>query len=136
MAIIAHPPCAQWARLRHFAHSDIKEKNLAIFCYEKILIEGGILEHPFASSLWKYLGIEKKIINTDLHSFGFKALKKTSLYFHNCKPLAFPLCFDAITTTVDKMSYTSRSITPVKFNEFLVSSIRETHPAYKNGQIN
>ena len=121
--VIAHPPCAQWSRLKFFAHSNHSEKELAIRCYEKVLQNGGALEHPMGSSLWKYLGLQKKVISVDQHWFGFPARKQTYIWFNKCKAVSSPLLFDRYKTKVDKMAYLSKSITPLLFNQWLVDSI-------------
>lgn len=124
LPIIAHPPCAQWSRLKSFAKQDKLEKDLAWYCLDKIHEAGiGILEHPMGSSFWKEANITKGLYSIDQHWFGFPARKRTYLYFHGCKPDTLPLKFDAIKTTVDKLKYTTRSTTTKTLAEWLINSI-------------
>lgn len=97
--VITHAPCAQWSRLKAFANDNPREKELAWFCLEKVRRNGGIFEHPAGSSFFKEAGI-KKIYSVDQSWWGFPARKRTYLYFHGYKPLAFPLSFDRITYKV------------------------------------
>jgi hypothetical protein len=55
--VIAHPPCAQWGALAHFATADAHEKYLAIWATATVQRCGGILEHPRASRLWDVMGL-------------------------------------------------------------------------------
>ena len=50
--VVAHPPCRAWGRLRAFAKPRDGEKSLAIWAIEKVRAWGGVLEHPWGSSLW------------------------------------------------------------------------------------
>ncbi len=98
--IVGHPPCRAWGRLRHFAKPRDDEKGLAIWCVEMIRINGGVLEHPFASSLWKELNLpwpgrgRDKFggFTVDLNQswFGHKADKRTWLYVVGCNPADMP----------------------------------------------
>jgi hypothetical protein len=122
--IIAHPPCQQWSRLKAFAKVNPKEKDLAIFCLEKINRNGGILEHPAGSTFFKYAGI-KPTISIDQHWFGFPARKRTYLYFVGCKPLSFPLNFDLSRSKVQLLHSSKRSDTTIFFAKWLINSIVE-----------
>lgn len=87
--IIAHPPCRAYGRLRHFANPEKGERQLSVKCLRHIRNNGGVLEHPYSSILWKkcnlpnngktdkYGGITLVI---DQHWFGHKAKKSTKLY--------------------------------------------------------
>lgn len=44
--VIVHPPCQQWSRMKAFARPDPEEKELAFFCLQKVLKNGGVFEHP------------------------------------------------------------------------------------------
>lgn len=89
-AIVAHPPCAQWGRLKGIAHNKPEEKAMAIWAVEQIRRWGGVLEHPRDSSLWSCM---KLPFPQDGHDefgghtlcinqfwFGHPAVKKTFLY--------------------------------------------------------
>ncbi len=119
--VIAHPPCAQWSRMRNFAKVNAREKDLAIFCLEKVQQNGGILEHPAGSSFFKFAGI-RPTISVNQHWFGYPAQKRTYLYFKNCKPLPVPLNFSPPSITVQKMDPDKRSLMTFSFCVWLVLS--------------
>jgi len=119
--VITHAPCQQWSRMRTFAKEDQEEKALAFFCYDKVKTNGGIFEHPAGSSFFKIAGIRSsEIYSVDQSWFGFPCRKRTYLYFSKCKPLQFPLRFEAITKTVDQLHSSSRSDTTILFAEWLI----------------
>src|SRR5712671_3163773 len=53
MPVVAHPPCAQWCALAHFARCDAEQKALGPYAVELVRQHGGVLEHPAHSKLWK-----------------------------------------------------------------------------------
>jgi hypothetical protein len=55
--VVAHPPCRAWGRLRQFAKPRPDEKQLALRAVELVRRYGGVLEHPFGSSLWAAAGL-------------------------------------------------------------------------------
>jgi len=93
--VITHAPCQQWSRMKAFARGDQREKDLAFFCLEKVMQNGGIFEHPAGSSFFKVAGI-RPTISVNQFWWGFPIKKPTWLYFKDCRPLAHPLSFDAI----------------------------------------
>ncbi len=52
MPVVAHPPCRAWGSLRHFAKPRPDEKDLARQAVAWVRRWGGVLEHPFNSTLW------------------------------------------------------------------------------------
>lgn len=50
--VVCHPPCRGWGRLRHWAKPRPDEKALALFAVEQVRRCGGVLEHPWGSTLW------------------------------------------------------------------------------------
>lgn len=125
--VIAHPPCAQWSRMKAFAYPDLKEKMLAAHCYDLVMENGGIFEHPAGSSLWKYVGANRKqIISIDQHWFGFPARKTTYLLFSKCEPLSYPLSFSTVQRKVCSMHSQDRAIMPFAFCFWLVDNITQT----------
>ncbi|TCN55500.1 hypothetical protein D0809_16795 [Flavobacterium circumlabens] len=121
--VIAHPPCQQCSKLKHFAAYNKLEKELAFFCLEKIQKNGGILEHPHGSSFFKEAGIKPTII-VDQSWWGFPAQKRTSLYFNECIPLELPKIFFPPTKTVQRMDKSHRSITVLPFATWLINSVQ------------
>lgn len=89
--VITHAPCPQWSRMKAFAKHDESQKELAWFCLQKVLRNGGIFEHPAGTSFFKEAGIQKNIYSVDQSWWGFPARKRTYLFFHKVKPLPMPI---------------------------------------------
>lgn len=51
-AIVAHPPCPDWSRMRSFSNEDPARKALALWTIDMVRKHGGVFEHPASSSLW------------------------------------------------------------------------------------
>jgi hypothetical protein len=124
--VITHSPCAQWSRLKHFAKVNLDEKELSYLCYKFVQSNGGIFEHPAGSSFFKYINQPNKVISINQHWFGFPTEKRTYLYFNNCSPAPFPLCFDAIEKRFDNLTAFQRSHTTLTSASWLTSSIRDS----------
>lgn len=122
--VIAHPPCAQWSRMKGFSTRDRKEKDLAIHCMNRIhnAPGGGIFEHPAGSSFFKYVGITPTIEINQLW-FGFPCRKATWLYFHKIEPL--PVSFIPVMSTrgVNNMDKEDRAVMPFAFCAWLIDCI-------------
>jgi hypothetical protein len=98
--IVAHPPCAQWGALAHFATVDPNQKYLAIWAVETVREWGGVLEHPKASRLWDVMGLPPPGYDADKfggwtlgitqHWWGHEAEKATLLYIVGCAPADIP----------------------------------------------
>ena len=56
--VIAHPPCAQWSRLKKFAKKDTMSKLLLHHCMQIVRTNGGVVEHPAGSELIKYYNLK------------------------------------------------------------------------------
>lgn len=54
-AVVAHPPCGPWGRLRHLYRGN--EHDCAPRAVEQVRAFGGVLEHPAGSKLWDALDI-------------------------------------------------------------------------------
>lgn len=92
--VIAHPPCRAWGNLSHFAKPRHDEKQLAIWSIEQVRLNGGVLEHPAGSRLFRLSGMPSKgrydsyggfTIGINQSWFGHRAEKKTILYVCGCK---------------------------------------------------
>ena len=60
MSIVAHPPCRAWsAYCAHQAKPLPGEKELGLWCAEKLRECGGVLEHPAYSRLFDAAGLPK-----------------------------------------------------------------------------
>ena len=121
--VITHAPCAQWSKMKRFANCNMKEKDLAFFCYEKVMENGGIFEHPAGSAFFKYIGKEKEVVSLNQHWFGFPSQKKTYLYFNKCKPGQMSINFNAVEKTTLQLSHSERSRTTLAFASWLTSCI-------------
>lgn len=113
--IIAHPPCAQWGKLRKFANVNEEIKDLARWAVRMIREFGGILEHPIGSDLWREMEMPKwsgrdafggYTLSIDQHWFGHPCKKPTWLYIVGADPLKLPpmpMNFDAVEYLVSGM---------------------------------
>lgn len=89
-AVIAHPPCRGWGRLSWCSVATQEEKNLGLFAVEQVRRCGGVLEHPWASKLFKAAGLPRPCDGLDAWGgftilidqgwFGHAAPKPTWLY--------------------------------------------------------
>lgn len=135
LPVIAHPPCAQWSKLRAFAKVDPGEKDLAWFCFKKWVANGGIFEHPEGSSFFQevksLLPPGSRVYRVDQSDFGFPARKRTVLLFHKCMADSYPLPFEVRPLTkVEWMAYGKREKTTLSFDQWLVSSIRNSYAVH------
>lgn len=99
-AVVAHPPCRAWGRLKHFAKPRPDEKQLAIFAVEKVRAVGGVLEHPEYSDLWSAAELPRPGEGSDSYGgwtlaldqlwFGHGARKRTWLYIVGVGPADIP----------------------------------------------
>lgn len=98
--VVAHPPCAQWGKLRQFANVDAEVKSLAVQAVQAVQAWGGVLEHPAESTLWGTLGLPVPGRAPDRYGgwsaeirqcdWGHKAEKRTWLYIVGVHPDALP----------------------------------------------
>ena len=79
--VICHPPCRLWSKMHRFSTAPSAEKELAIFAANLVRRNGGILEHPAASGLWKVPGITAGafLLSVNQHWWGHPCEKKTIL---------------------------------------------------------
>ena len=88
--VICHPPCRAWGILAHMAKPREGEKELALLSVDLVRANGGVLEHPKSSRLWKLKDLPTKpyeydsfggfYIDIDQYDFGHVAHKDTRLY--------------------------------------------------------
>jgi hypothetical protein len=97
--VIAHPPCRAWASLRHHSKPRPDEKDLAFFAIEKVRLFGGVLEHPWLSTLWGAAGLPEPgmmdeiggwTLPIDQNWWGHRARKRTRLYIVGVLPRDIP----------------------------------------------
>ena len=97
--VVAHPPCRAWGRLRAFARPGRGEKELALFAVEKVRSCGGVLEHPYGSTLWAAASLPTGAgrdrwggytLFMPQFWFGHRAEKPTLFYVVGCDPEKLP----------------------------------------------
>ena len=121
--VIAHPPCAQWSKLRRFATFNSDHLHLAEFCVSKVYENGGILEHPEGSLLFKKYGIPRsQIRSVDQSWFGFPARKVTWLWCNGVSLDSFPI-FGFVEKGVQDIHTSMRSRMPLSMCNWLVNSV-------------
>lgn len=147
-SVVAHPPCRAWASLRNHSKPRPDERNLARLAVALVREFGGVLEHPYKSTLWKaqqlpavghcdsYGGFTLVI---DQNWWGHRAQKRTRLYVVGCKPSqapAMPMVLGEATHTVGLWSGRDKATcrpsiakheyehTPLKLAEWLVDLAR------------
>lgn len=122
--VIAHPPCQQWSRLRKFAIDDKYERDLAPFCYEIVRKNGGILEHPAGSALFRYVNAPRsQIYSVDQSWWGFPARKRTYLFVQDLELLPYPISLDIPKMNVHQMHSSQRSKMTLSMCEWMVKNI-------------
>lgn len=98
-SVVAHPPCRAWASLRHHAKPRPDEKDLAHFAIAAVRKNGGVLEHPWLSTLWAEAGLPQPqsrdafggfTLPVSQHWWGHRAKKMTRLYIVGVEPAALP----------------------------------------------
>lgn len=104
--VIAHPPCRTFSRLKGLTNAPIEEKKLAYWAVDLVRYQGGIIEHPYDSALWKDINAPKPgtydefggfTVVFNQKDFGYYTEKKTRLYIVGCKLRdlpAMPMRFD------------------------------------------
>lgn len=99
MPVVAHPPCRAWGKLRKFAKPREDELSLAPWSVEQVRRFGGVLEHPYSSTLWPHCQLPAPghrdayggwTLVIDQDWFGHKAEKRTKLYIVGISPKQIP----------------------------------------------
>lgn len=143
--VICHPPCRSWSNMSHLSKPLAGENDLAIWSINLIRKNGGVLEHPKNSRLWKVMFLPKPG-TTDCYGgfslcvnqswFGHLAEKKSLLYvcgINKNEVPPIPIRFDAIEYTVSsrikkksgrrtkrELSKKQREQTPIDFAKWLI----------------
>lgn len=130
---VFHPPCRAWGQLSHMAKPRPGERELSIWAMSQVRQWGGVLEHPYASRLWRAsgcigFGVRDQfggVLVPVLQSwFGHRAPKKTCLYIVGPVP-DLTWCKDVAShTTVERMCKAERERTPAAFAAWLVELAR------------
>lgn len=91
LPVVAHPPCRLWSRLAPFAKAPPEEKRLAIFALEQARQNGGVVEHPYGSKLWKEADLSGGwMLDAPQFWWGHKAEKPTRFFIVGCNPRDVP----------------------------------------------
>ncbi len=97
--VVAHPPCAQWGRMRGLANVNPVEKSLAVLAVLAVRKFGGVLEHPYGSQLWKHCRLPNPgrvdkwggfTLPVLQQWWGHRAAKPTLLYICGINPESLP----------------------------------------------
>lgn len=151
-SVVAHPPCADWSRLRAFARRDDARKSCGPRAVEQVREFGGVLEHPAHSSLWRGLSLPRPYgtgylcrslrdseggftLAVNQCDWGHKAQKATWLYISGVHPRDVPALplpgtpTHVVTTSrrgprLTKMGTVEGRLTPPAFAAFLVDIAR------------
>jgi hypothetical protein len=125
---IYHPPCRSWGQLSHMAKPRPGERELALWSMAMIRKFGGVLEHPFASRLWKESRCTSFGTRDDFGGvlvpfyqswFGHRAQKKSCLYVVGPVPV-FPPGEFPVSAYVEDMGRAERERTPPALAAWLV----------------
>lgn len=143
--VVAHPPCRAWGQLRHFAKPFPGEKELAIWAVAAVRENGGVLEHPARSTLWREAELPEPgerdewggwTLSAPQFWWGHRANKSTRLYIVGCEPgdiPTVPLVLGESTCVVEtrkrlarrpSITRPEREATPRDFALWLVSLAR------------
>ena len=143
--IVAHPPCRLWGKLKHFSKAPQEEKALGIFAVNLARLNGGVVEHPSGSQLFKFMdcGTFKApdehggfVISLDQSWYGHPCKKSTLLYICGIDRMSFThpcpsyqlhthaVCGRHKTTIVKASSRRIRLFTPYLMAEYLISLAR------------
>jgi hypothetical protein len=140
--VVAHPPCRLFGRLRHYVKDTDTdtEKFLGIFCADQVRRNGGVLEHPANSSLWREADLpppgqsqgEGFTLALPQWWFGHRSDKLTWFYFAGIDRADIPeIPFrldDSTRRPVENLSKRQREATPRDLAEWLVECARRTCP--------
>ena len=129
--VIAHPPCRGWSRsMSKLSKPDPGEMDLAYFCIERILRNGGVLEHPFLSNFVTLFleDVRFQVIRLDQDWFGNEFRKRTWLLMprgYEVQEMPFRL----VTYGGSKKQWANinpkrRMETPIEFAHWLIDLVR------------
>ncbi|MEO0486347.1 MAG: hypothetical protein AAF092_10595 [Pseudomonadota bacterium] len=131
--VIAHPPCRGWGRMKHFAKPLEGELDLGRHAVKVVRRNGGVVEHPEGSTLWRDQGMPRPVEGADKHGgytlllnqcdFGHRAQKPTWLYVVGIDPADIPAA-PAVLTQPQKLltslNQREREATPAKLAMWLI----------------
>lgn len=119
--IIAHPPCRGWGRYHHVAKCQPGETDLALWAMDLVRKNGGVLEHPRSSMLWRHLQPGDLSLTVRQCDFGHRAEKQTRLFYSRCAPPPLPARYDGPLVSVENLGLAERERCPPAFCEWLAA---------------
>lgn len=142
--VVAHPPCADWSRLRGMAKHVPGRRELAVLAVWQVRSCCGVLEHPAWSVLWREMALPLPgglpdawggwSIEVNQVSWGHPATKPTWLYFVGIErsavePRRGGTPTHVVTTSakgerLPKLGSLTTRLTPPLFAEWLVGLAR------------
>lgn len=125
--VIAHPPCRSWGRYHHVAKPRPGEKELALWALDLVRRNGGVLEHPASSKLWRHLQPGDTTLLIRQCDFGHRSEKLTRL-FHaglSAHPL-LPARYSGPLVPVEHLCRQERERTPPALAHWLVTWCRQS----------
>lgn len=129
--VICHPPCRTFSRLKGLTNAPVEEKKLAFWAVDLVRKNGGIVEHPYDSDLWKEINAPKPgtydefggfTVVFDQKDFGYYTRKRTRLYIVGCKLRdlpAMPISFDCSVRKFANLTQKQRSETSTDLCTYL-----------------
>lgn len=144
--VIAHPPCRCWCRAWPLSAMTVKtriiEMLLGMECVRLVIHNGGILEQPAHSRLWKCASLPGPsepfahrhawTIELDQAQFGHRASKPTWILFSGIRPSAVNLngwqLQQEQVRSMATMTPGQRSSSPPLFARFLVQCAASARP--------
>lgn len=151
--VVCHPPCRGWGRLRHWAKPRPDEKALALFAVEQVRRCGGVLEHPYGSTLWGAAELPKPGMPPDAWGgwtllvdqgwWGHAAPKPTYLYIVGCSRAdvgELPVQLRRAAGRTLQLSPAEREHSPPRFAAWLLDlaakcGVPQLHPAGGNSSL-
>lgn len=123
--VICHPPCRTWGRFKAVAKGLAGERELALWAMDLVRRNGGVLEHPASSGLWKHLLPGDSTITVPQCDWGHRAQKMTTLFYAGLGPMPpRPHPYVGRLVPVELMGRHERERTPAAFAEWLVTWCR------------
>lgn len=140
--VIAHPPCRGWGRMKGFAKPAPGETDLGLLAVDVVRRNGGVLEHPAGSTLWRAKDMPRPTEGQDEFGgwtilvrqcdFGHPAEKDTWLYMVGISRETMPMpeiTLGIPTRRVEQLGRAAREHTPEKLARWLVALARIANPS-------
>lgn len=134
MPVVCHPPCRTWGSLRAFAKAPPDEPELAVWAVGQVRAEGGVLEHPAHSRLWRHLQMPEAgwlpdawggyTIEVDQFHWGHLARKRTWLYVCGCP-------YEELPPMPTRSGSPSHNVSSLSGRRGLSPAERRAHPSWK-----